>query len=169
MARFEDHIGPLIEKEGGYRLTNVEHDRGGETYAGISRKSNPDWEGWPFIDRGQTPPREIVHVCYKLKYWNPVRGDGIKDENVAGILFSSSVLSGPGVATVLCQCAVGVKVDGKFGRKTLEAVNACDTGFFEARFALARIARFADIAESDSTQRKFFRGWVNRVLRELQV
>ncbi|MDR2457828.1 MAG: hypothetical protein LBD41_05040, partial [Clostridiales Family XIII bacterium] len=38
----------ISEYEGGY--SNVPGDLGGETYAGISRKYNPDWQGWETLD-----------------------------------------------------------------------------------------------------------------------
>ena len=167
MAEFLDHIEALIVKEGGYRLTDTPGDRGGQTYAGISRRSNPHWPGWAVIDAGGEPERTVVHALYKTDYWDPLQLDEIDSGDLAEMLLSSSVLSGPGRAAILGQSAAGVEVDGRFGPVTVAAVNGMAWSLFEARFTLARIARFAGIADRDPSQRKFFRGWVNRVLREV--
>ena len=168
MAEFHRHIEPLIQKEGGYRLTDIRADRGGQTYAGISRRSNPRWPGWDFVDRQETPPESMVHDLYRASYWTPIRGDEIAEERNAEVLFSSAVLSGPRTATILAQAALDVNTDGKFGPNTLMALNAEGADLFQARFALARIARFCEIVRRDPSQIKFLRGWINRVLGELE-
>ena len=45
---FETALASTLRFEGGY--ANSSKDSGGETYRGISRKANPDWEGWQTID-----------------------------------------------------------------------------------------------------------------------
>lgn len=47
--QFFSHIIPsTLSHEGGY--ANHKNDKGGETYRGITRKHNPNWNGWAFID-----------------------------------------------------------------------------------------------------------------------
>jgi len=48
--RFLKIIPFVIDKEGGYVLTNRKDDRGGMTYAGVARNKNPDWPGWAVVD-----------------------------------------------------------------------------------------------------------------------
>ena len=172
MASFKEHIEPLITKEGGYKLINVAGDRGGRTYAGISERANPKWKGWKIIaDQGLASPslREAVHARYRDRYWTPIKGDGISSSKVAGILFSASVLSGPRTAVRLAQIACGAVADGVMGPDTLQRLNAVAGREFLAYLSLARIARFSNIVEKDRSQDKFFRGWVNRVLREMYL
>lgn len=167
MADFSKHIEPLVQKEGGYVDHNVPGDRGGRTYAGIASASNPDWEGWAYLNRGEKPPKEIVHELYKRRYWDPMLLDRVKSELVAACLFSSCVLSGPRTAVRLAQAVVETTVDGKMGPNTLKFINSADAEKFAMAFALARIARFSRIVQKNKSQGKFFRGWCNRVLREL--
>lgn len=48
-GHFENYIiSTILGHEGGY--ANHPADKGGETYRGISRKANPDWVGWKYID-----------------------------------------------------------------------------------------------------------------------
>ena len=127
MARFSEHIGPLIAKEGGYTLTDTAEDRGGKTYAGISERANPDWPGWGIIDaQGIESPgvRDAVHARYRENYWTPIKGDEISSSKVAEVLFSSAVLSGPRTAVRLAQTACGVRADGMMGPVTLKRLNA---------------------------------------------
>ena len=168
MADFRHFIEGLITKEGGYVLTDDPDDRGGQTYAGISRRAKPNWPGWPYIDRGEAVPRELVHQKYKGDYWDVLCLDDITDEVVAECLFSSCVLSGHTVASRLAQIAADVKPDGHVGPVTVGAINDMPRRYFIALFSLARIARFADILEATRSQRKYFRGWCNRVLDEVK-
>ena len=48
MADFNLSIPKILKHEGGY--VDNPNDIGKETYGGISRKYNPNWEGWKFID-----------------------------------------------------------------------------------------------------------------------
>ena len=45
---FSQAFAATMQHEGGY--ANVQGDKGGETYMGISRVYWPSWPGWPVID-----------------------------------------------------------------------------------------------------------------------
>lgn len=171
MADFLQAYEAMIVDEGGYKLHEVEGDRGGLTYAGIARRFNPDWEGWAWIDRGETPPSQMVRDWYRASYWVPLRGDEIKDQEIAEALFNFAVNSSaprrPTVAVRLAQAVVGATPDGVLGDKTLAALNQADPRMFEAFYALAKIGRYAAICNNDRSQTKFLLGWVNRTLRGL--
>jgi lysozyme family protein len=140
------------------------------TYAGIARNKNPQWPGWPYIDRGDTPPSALVRSFYREGWWNPIAGDDIKDERVAYTLYSfatnSSAYKAPKVAVKLAQIVVGTTPDGVVGPKTVAAINAMDPELFVAKYALARLARYAAIVNNRRDQGKFLLGWLNRTLRE---
>ena len=46
---WEKSCDKVLESEGGYQLTTLVGDSGGQTYAGIARNPNPHWEGWKLI------------------------------------------------------------------------------------------------------------------------
>ena len=94
MAQFEKHIEKLIVKEGGYKLINVKNDRGGQTYAGIARNFNPEWDGWDYVDSGQPVPKSAVHAYYKRNYWDALKLDDVRSDATAEVMFSCCVLSG---------------------------------------------------------------------------
>lgn len=169
MAEFAPAFDRMIANEGGFKLTDIPGDRGGQTYAGIARRMNPDWAGWPCIDRGETPATDLVRDFYLAGWWVPLRCDEITDQRVAESLFDFAVnTSGygkPVVAAKLAQLTVGAVPDGVIGARSLAAINAIDPDLFLARFALAKLARYRDICAKDKTQMKFLLGWINRLLK----
>lgn len=170
MADFLQAFERAILAEGGYKLHEVAGDRGGMTYAGIARNPNPGWPGWAYIDRGETPPSQLVRDYYREGWWNPIRGDGIVSQDVAYTIYSfatnSSARLRPTVAVRLAQLVAGATPDGVFGPRTLASVNAMGPELFVAKYALARLARYEQIVQRDRTQQKFLLGWLSRTLKE---
>lgn len=166
MADFLLAFERAILAEGGYKLHNVAGDTGGLTYAGIALNKNPQWPGWAFIDRGETPPSDLVRAYYRADWWVPIKGDAIADQDVAFSLYSFATNAGLKVAVRLAQLVAGTTPDGSMGPKTVTAINSMDPRLFLAMFALARIARYRDIVTKNRTQQKFLLGWLNRTLKE---
>lgn len=166
MAEFLPAFERAILAEGGYKLHQVAGDTGGLTYAGIARAKNPQWPGWAWIDRSETPPSQLVRDFYRTGWWEPIRGDEIRDQSVAESIYSFGTNAGLKTAVRLVQVVVGATPDGSMGAKTLEALNAMEPRLFLALYALARIARYRDIVTRDRTQQKFLLGWINRSLQE---
>lgn len=166
MADFLQSFERTLINEGGYVLHNVKHDRGGQTYAGIARNAWPKWHGWKYIDNGDTPPAEAVHGFYRTNFWEPLRLTEVASQDVAHNVYDFAVNAGVATSAKLAQIVVGVTPDGRFGPKTLGAINAAQPDLFVARFALAKLARYEQIVSRDRTQGKFLLGWVRRVLKE---
>lgn len=164
MATFAPIYDRVILTEGGYKLINVPDDKGGVTYAGITRRSNPDWPGWAYIDRSDTPPTELVRVHYRAEYWDKIAGDALTDDAVAEAMFRFGVVAGPSVSVKVAQLVAGVAPDGVMGPKSLAAINGMDPKVFVPLFTLGQIARYTVICERDRSQTKFFFGWVRRAL-----
>lgn len=166
MAEFLPAFERALLAEGGYQLHQVAGDTGGLTYAGIARNPNPGWPGWAWIDRGEAPPSQLVRDFYRAGWWEPLRGDEIRDQGVAFTVYSFATNAGLKTAIRLLQLVVGATPDGSMGAKTLAALNSMEPRLFLASYALARIARYRDIVTRDRTQQKFLLGWINRTLQE---
>ena len=166
MADFTPAFEKMIKDEGGYTLTDIEHDRGGQTYAGIARKINPDWAGWSYIDRKDTPPSQMVRDFYKSKFWDEIKGDQLTNQRIAATIFNFFVNTGKPAKT-LAQLVVECTPDGSFGDKTIAALNTIDTQKFLMAYAIAKIARYRDLCMRDRSQSKFLLGWINRSLEGL--
>jgi lysozyme family protein len=169
MAEFNPAFEKMLRDEGGYQLTDIPGDRGGQTYAGIARKPNPGWAGWQFIDRkdfGSATP--LVREFYKSNFWDRVRGDDITNQAIAETIFNFAVNTGVGVASKLAQLIVGTTPDGAIGPKTLERLNICTAEKFLPAYTLAKIQRYVNICMKDRSQSKFLLGWVRRSLEGLK-
>jgi lysozyme family protein len=159
----------MIHDEGGYQLTDIPGDRGGQTYAGIARNANPDWAGWQFIDRKDFgSATQLVREFYKVNFWDRVRGDELTNQAIAETIFNFAVNTGVGVASKLAQLIVGVTPDGAIGAKTIERLNICTAEKFLPAYALAKIQRYVDICMKNRDQSKFLLGWVRRSLEGLK-
>lgn len=170
MADYEKAFARLMKDEG-FVLTDSVGDKGGLTFAGITRKNHKDWGGWVLIDRGETPDTEMVRKFYFHKYWQPMRGNEIVSQSVAETLFSQFVNMGD-TGLKLMQTSVGVIADGKVGPKTLAAINAaCRTHIATAEetlllvYSTVNTTRYHAIGMKDKTQRKWWPGWFRRSLR----
>ena len=170
MADFLPAFEQMIQDEGGYTLHTIHGDRGGQTYAGIARNFNPDWPGWEFVDRRETPPTPMVRNWYHTNYWIPIAGDHLTHQAVASSIFNFAVNSSapgrPTVAVKLAQLVAGATPDGSLGPRSVAALNAMDPEKFVMAYALAKIARYRDIVTRDRTQIKFLLGWINRTLKD---
>lgn len=164
MADFLPAFERGIKNEGGYKLTDIAGDRGGQTYAGIARKPNPHWSGWAYVDRGQIPPTELVREFYKAEFWDRIRGDDIQSQVIAASLYDFAMNAGVGTAIKLAQLVVGVTPDGVLGSKSLAALNMADEGTFVLAYTLAKISRYVEIVGRDRSQGKFLLGWIRRSL-----
>ena len=166
MAKFSPAFDSMILSEGGYFLTEVTNDLGGQTYAGISRRYWPNWPGWMYIDRKETPPTQLVRDFYKENFWDVVKGDELNDQYMAESIFSFAVNTGIKVAIKLAQIVVGVAPDGEMGTKTIYALNTISPHIFMPSYTVAKIARYRDIVMKDRSQSKFLLGWINRTLKD---
>lgn len=176
MADFGRVFPIILELEGGYELTRDPKDSGGETYAGISRRANPDWPGWDRIDDGDEDSeslRSLVEERYRQRYWMPIRGNEIPSDDVARSMMSVAVLSGPVIAIRLAQTVLQLRPDGVLGPDTMGALAKLEEGsiwaaMFDARLCMARIARYCEIVRRRPKDRRFLRGWCRRALEDAQ-
>ena len=123
MATFDDAYKNLSIKEGGY--VNDSDDSGGETYRGISRRYNVDWEGWKIVDNykrkyfGKSLSKRLdndkelqimIKVLYKNKYWDVFELDDIPSQRIAYQMFDTCVNCGPAAAIRFAEASLGRKI-----------------------------------------------------------
>ena len=170
MADFLPAFEQMIKDEGGYVLHDVEGDTGGMTYAGIARNKNPHWQGWPYIDRKEMGGAltGLVRDFYKAEFWDKMRGDEIREQEIANSIFNFGVNAGMGMAVKLAQLVVNATPDGGIGPKTVELLNQQNASDFRKSYALTKIARYAEICNKNRTQSKFLLGWINRTMAGLK-
>ncbi len=164
---FETHFQKVIQLEGGFRLIQNPNEKA-KTYAGIYRISHPNWEGWEFIDRDESPPTEMVRKFYYENYYK--RLEEIKDPQVRFIIFEFAVNAGLKKAIKLAQAVVGTSPDGIIGPKTISALNSTLPLDFIKSYLLARIKHYLDLANKDPKRYGIYlRGWLNRTFRGVML
>lgn len=91
-ASFEDAIGPLLKREGGF----VRDDAGaGPTNFGINSRANPD------INVASLTPQSATQI-YRNRYWNAIGADNLPPQ-IRQAAFDTAVNMGPEVAKRLAQ------------------------------------------------------------------
>jgi len=176
MADFQPAFKELIKNEGGY--VNDSDDSGGETYKGVARNYHSKWAGWSMIDVAKSHSgfpnslenddklQALVERFYQIEFWDKIRGDDIKDQNVAECIFDFAVNGGWRTSGKIAQLSCGATVDGVIGTKTLKKLNNLEPEVFILRYKFQQIARYIHIVEKKPRNRKYFYGWVRRAMGE---
>lgn len=95
--------------------------------------------------------------------------DMINDLMISAHLFCHGVNAGNSAAIKLLQKSVNsvynanIAVDGKIGTQTLKYVNGDKTKELIVDFINRRISFYESIAKNNPSQKKFLKGWINRV------
>lgn len=136
MADFKTAYKKIEAAEGSYCFDP--DDAGGETYKGISRKANPNWDGWISIDaikkahpttfKGilkKTPELEKkVQELYKDKYWDCFNLDDVPNQLVAEQMFDTAVNQGQTAAIKFAQRVLDLRETGKWSLDLLNKLVA---------------------------------------------
>ena len=98
-------------------------------------------------------------------YWNRWKADRITSQSVANIVVDWVWASGKhGITKV--QALLGVKVDGIVGDKTLAALNAQPPRVLFDKIKAARVAFIEGIIAANPSQKRFRKGWLNRLMSD---
>lgn len=163
-------LAPFIKKwEGGF--VNDPSDLGGATNKGITigtytlyRKS----KGLPkptVSDLKRITDEEWMDI-FKSKYWDKFRADEIQSQSVADICVDWLWMSGS-TAIKRVQKILGVKRDGIVGPKTLSAINSISPLPLFGMIKAERKRYYEEICRTRPANKKFLKGWINR-LNDLQ-
>lgn len=176
---FKNAMNHLIKNEG--FSADQKHDKGGQTYAGISRVFNPDWPGWKIIDApggvqtGGADLWSLVNEFYwkKYVYWQL---DKMPPSDLVAYCFDTGVLFGGkrmiehlqiGLNRIATESNV-LPADGLVGPKTVARMNqitATEREAVLAQLVAYRVEHHLGVVIRDPSQRKFLVGWLARASR----
>jgi lysozyme family protein len=153
-------------------LSNNPDDRGGLTKWGVTQATYDRYrkaKGLPLQSVSKLTDAEMREI-YWVYYWQPVKGDEFAYP-LALALFDTGVNMGVGTAIKLLQRAINdllpqqkwVAVDGVLGEQTLRAAKSLDPRRLSLQLCNRREERYYAIVRANPTQRKFLRGWLNRL------
>lgn len=163
---FDFALAKLIEVEGGY--SNDPRDRGGETYAGVTRQN---WDGWlarRFGGEYEWPPTdEQVAVLYREAYWER-HGYGEMPPPVAVEMLKMAVHRNHGQAVRILQRALRAALrerladDGAMGPRTWDALQRADPATVAAAMRSEAARYYDSIVRANPANEPFRNGWLNR-------
>ncbi|MDR2009972.1 MAG: peptidoglycan domain protein [Bacteroidales bacterium] len=167
MADVNKIVPFILRWEGGY--VNDPVDRGGATNMGVTiatwRSVGYDKDGDGDIDVDDLKlltKEDVVNRVLKPHYWDRWKADQIKSQSVANILVDW--VWGSGVHGIkIPQRVLGVKEDGVVGPITLAALNSQDPRAFFDKIKVEREAFFNRIVKNTPSQKRFIKGWLNRL------
>ena len=163
---FELMLNFLFQSEGGY--TNDPNDHGGKTTWGIT-EGEARSHGYTGDMRNLT--QDFAKNIYWTDYYLANNLDKIKDERVALAILDISVTGGIGRGIQLARRAlksmgVNIEENTKANQEFIDAVNSVDPLQFCHAYAQIQRAFYNSIVQHNETQRKFLKGWLNRVDRQ---
>lgn len=173
MKNFDDYLKIVLKNEGGY--SNNINDPGSETYKGVSRKFEKNWDGWIIIDSYKNKPNfpyslkeninldKLVEKVYYENYWLPMNLDIIEGNELLKLhLFDMGVNSGIRNAIKLLQAILDTNADGILGKNTNYAIARYGKSIVED-YKIARKHYYSRIIEKNPKLEVFRKGWENRV------
>ena len=168
MANVNDLAPFILKWEGGF--VNDPKDRGGATNMGVTLNTwkrvgyDKDKDGDIDVkDLKLLSKEDVVNKVLKPYYWDKWRADEINNQSIANILVDWVYTSGKyGITKV--QAMLNLKPDGVVGNKTLSAINDYPNQrqLFQ-RIKNERLAFIDRIVKNNPSQRRFLKGWKNRV------
>lgn len=173
-ADFMTAFSHIKTHEGNY--ANIKEDRGGETYAGITRRWNPEWEGWEFIDQakplnqcdsvGGLVPHYVLD--YYLTIWVREGFYLIRDQQTANYLLDFRINGTVGtkiITKVMKEIGAEVEVTNIMTEEVIREVNKLDKIVFLEKLKTRRIKFYHSIVRRDPSQKKFLSHWLYRAQR----
>jgi lysozyme family protein len=186
MANFSIAYKKTSIIEGSYSYDK--DDNGGETYKGIARIHNPNWEGWNVIDslksnkffpqclNNNEELNQKVYTFFRNNYWDKIKGDGIEDQNIADELYEIAVNMGIRESILKLQKTLNIlnrnendyyniDEDGVFGKITLNTLNYHPKNYkyIYNMLNILQACHYINIVKRTESQERFIRGWLKRV------
>lgn len=187
---FHEALQHLLTKEGGY--VNDPDDLGGETFAGISRKYYPKWEGWQIIDSlKEDYQTDSIHFkdhltsnniynyvisFYKNNFWDVLQLAKINNKKISMKIFEMSVNLGIPRSVSIVQSCLNImnndiydqiKVDNIIGPLTINLINEVSkknkTSLLLKLLTIQQGYIYMKLVQNNPTQKVNLEGWINRL------
>lgn len=157
----------LFEKAKQKGYANDPDDLGGPTMCGVTLATYTEYcrrKGYPRPTAVRLKAIKYADwlAILKTMFWDRWKADQIINASIALMLVDFVWGSGKYGVTVP-QKVLGVTADGIVGPKTLAAINSRDPKQLFAELKAARKAYYERICNSRPTNKKYLKGWLNRL------
>lgn len=166
MAEVSKIVPHILKWEGGF--VDDTDDLGGATNKGVTHKTYKLYcrrKGYPVPsvdDLKNLSDAEFAEIL-KMMYWDVCRADEIYSQSVANAIVDWAWNSGTSTAIKHVQRAVCVEDDGIIGPVTLAAINSRSPLPLFGAIQKSRIDYIERICKSRPANKKFYKGWMNRI------
>ena len=167
-AKFDSVIGYSFDFEGGY--ANNKNDRGGETKFGITAPFLEDYKYALPGGKGKLInelTKEDAKLLYKAQ-WDKYNLGYIHDKDLTLLLNDYMINSyarnvAKRVQNILNSNGANLKIDGIFGKETLNAINDVDKKWLIKQILIDRYHWYRKSVQNDKVQIEHYKGWINRL------
>jgi len=176
-ADFKQSFKYILSLEGWY--ANVEHDKGKETYAGISRFYYPFWQGWQYLDKYKwqhggkiawnthIPDKMLDFYVqdFYLDIWVKEKWYDLNDQKVTNHTIDLRINGTPGVRIIkrtLNDLGWKLNVNNNMDSLTISYINKSNKYVYLRKLKQRREVFYYNIVKRDSTQKKFLSNWLSR-------
>ena len=170
MANFNKAYYLVARAEGGFQINKK--DKGNYnslkklvgTNWGISAPIYERYLGYPPTERDmRAMTKDRAKLIYYKVFWQSIRGNEIKSQPLANIIFDGNVNHGYGIH--LLQEILKLKKDGVVGPITLKAINQSNPATLYNAYKARRIKYYHHIVKVTPSQKTFLKGWLIRINR----
>ncbi len=157
---FEKAFAFTHAQEGGFVLSTLAGEDA-ETFAGIYRKMNPQWDGWELIDKGDTGSDELKRrhkTFFYSRFWVRPNLEQLPFP-LSALVYDWSVNSGTGLAIKKLQHLLPTKEDGIIGGNTAALTRNMPADKLNMRYISERL----DFLNGISGWTINGRGWSQRI------
>ena len=150
----------ILRWEGGF--VNDPNDSGGATNKGVTLATFRRFKGESAsVNDLKAITDEDWDAIFKAMYWDKCRADEINSQSVANLIVDWYWMSGTN-AIKYVQRLIGADEDGIVGKQTLARLNAKGDGLVLPIYNY-RKDFYHRIVASRPSQKRFLRGWINRL------
>lgn len=146
-------------------FVNDPNDTGGATMIGVTigtYRSYCRYKGWktPTVQNLKDIQYKVWRDIVYTMYWSKWKADTIVDQSIANMAVDWMWHSGASTIKKI-QSLLGVTADGIVGPKTISAINNDEN--IKIKIYQARKAFFEAIVKKNPSQKKWLKGWMNRL------